>query len=219
MYNIWWTYLPRSDLRHVKNDDSWNKADPKARDKTTGHQLRNRSGPLNTSVLRVTHQTETRWSSLQTATNNKYNTAGNDSNPSTEVIGKVTSDDRAKESSSGKNGSDQRLLPSWQGEGVFGGLIRIGARNRKTRHHVDEIIHTQHAVHVSRIEAIGEKISFQVKKKFIRTWLTRKRYRRKKQRHRGDKPSWSQEPLPARGWEAPTEHRHHRALIQELERL
>lgn len=165
----------------------------------------------------LTHQAKAGWSSLQTATNNKYNTTRNDSNPSAEVIGKVTSDDRTKESSSRKDGSDQRLLPSWQSEGIFGGLIRIGARNRKTCHHVDEVIHTQHAVHVTGIKTMGKESVSEVKE--IRSWLTRKRYHRKRQRHRGDKPWQSQEPPPARGWEAPRGRQHHQALISELERL
>lgn len=116
--------LAGSNLGHVQDDDGRDETDAEAGNKSTSND-----------------EAETRRGSLERDTDHEDGTAANDGKSASDPVGQVTGDESAKEGTSREDGSDERLFPDSEGDGV-------GAIDN-----VDEVIHTQNARDITRVVA------------------------------------------------------------------
>ena len=74
------------------------------------------------------HQSQFSGRSLHDTTDGKGQAANNDGPSTTDTVSDVTSDDCTKECTAGENSGQERLLPSWENEGVLLSLGCVWAR-------------------------------------------------------------------------------------------
>lgn len=89
-------------IQHRKLTNSRNKPNTRTSNKTTNNHYRQRSGR-----------------SFQDTTNGKGHAANNNGPTTADPIGYVTSDDGTEECTTGEDTGQERLLPSWDDEGVL----------------------------------------------------------------------------------------------------
>ena len=123
-------HLSRRDLGHVQDDDGRDEADAEACDETARHEefVGGRGG-------------------LKNDTDDEDEAAHDDGGATAGEIGKIASDERAEEGSSGENGHNQGLLP--RGNGPEGCVGRVAVRQPGVC--VDDIVHTKDTVDVARV--------------------------------------------------------------------
>ena len=126
------------DLRHVKNDDGRDEADPKPGNKTTSYK-----------------QSIGMGAGLEANADDEDATTDDDGSPTTGKVGDITGHKSTKEGTGREDGDNERLLPGRESEASFVGaaLGIFGVIGILAGVEVDEKVHAQDAIDVARVIA------------------------------------------------------------------